>query len=67
MLVQGQTVYTANAKTKTADKWKVLGQFPSQGKPEKRYILEDEAKRITTLPERCIFQSETEALAVLNK
>lgn len=59
----GQTVYTANAKTKNVDKWTFSGLLPSGGE----FLCHlTRGTKYVFLPRRCVFKSRKEAQKILN-
>ena len=68
MILTGETVYTANVKTNSVDKWACFGETPTvyKGDSETLCFLR-RGQEIVTLPKRCVFLSEEAALAALRK
>lgn len=68
MILTGETVYTANVKTNSVDKWACFGETPTayKGDAETLCFLR-RGQKIVTLPKRCVFLSEEAALAALSK
>lgn len=61
-----KVVFVANAKTKRADAWILTGKIGGafNGKRETLCLL-SKGRKSCALPERCVFETEEAALAVL--
>lgn len=60
----GQTVYTVNNETNEVDSWEYGGCLRTE---DELLVHLMRGKQYCYLPARCVFASESEALAVANK
>ena len=68
MILTGETVYTANARTNKVDRWRCVGEsadFPKDG--SERFCTLRRGMETAIVPRRCVFLTEEAALAALSK
>ena len=60
----GHTVYTVNNKTNQVDSWTYKGVLRT---PDALLVRLEKDKKYLYLPEKCVFLTKNEALAIINK